>query len=558
MGNLLSSEDNEERGLAERDEDAANLSYVGQAANELLESEHGKMWHKAWNITSGKVIGEVHQTPHPKVSWTANQDPPEAHDDWFPQNMAKIMSKTQVWCDVTSLGPPDGQFMTCFKEALGNICQTASKKEKPIIVRMMFGNIIGQPTNCEAVVNTLTEDLPEDANINLWVGAWRKGVSWNHSKIIAVDGHYLHNGGHNLWDQHYLSYDPVHDLSMEAVGKVAADGHLYANAQWEFVEAEQNTMAGKIVAMLPDGLPLVLPTRVSVTEWPDGIDTFPPQFKKSLCPKHPPEEGHVPMITMGRYGDMIRNARPSDEAFVAMFDSAKKIIHMALQDLGPITLPQVPGPVTVPGCVWPKAYLEAFGRAIWEREVDIEIAVSNPGSIPAGMSPTQACYGNGWTCEDVAAEVIKTIKDQYDDVDDDSLRKCVRENLRVCYIRESMGNKWSDGKTMGMHAKHFIIDDRAYYIGSQNLYACDLAEWGILIDDPAQTKKCMTEYWNPLWKASFTGEDCNVGKVMDGLDVDRTGGNPGDADEETKELMEEAKSRQHNVDPDSEHHHNGD
>jgi len=540
------------------DDDAHRLSYVGNAAHDVLSTAHGKMWHKLWNVTTGKVMGEVHQTPHQKVSWTTSQDPPDDHDNWFPENMAKIMSKTQVWCDVTSLGPPDGQFMVQFKKALGAICDTASKKDEPIIVRMMFGNIVGQPTNCDAVIHTLTEDLPEDANIKLWVGAWRKGVSWNHSKIIAVDGYYLHNGGHNLWDKHYLAFDPVHDLSMEAVGKVAQDGHLYANAQWKFVEAEQKTLTGKIVAMLPDGLPMVLPVRVSVSEWPEGTDEFPPQYTKSLCPKHPQEEGHVAMITMGRYGDMIRNARPSDEAFVAMFDSAKTVIHMALQDLGPITLPGVPGPVPVPGCTWPAPYLEAFGRAIWERGVDIEIAVSNPGSIPGGLSPTQACYGNGWTCENVASEIIKTIKEQYDGVDDDDLRKCVRENLRVCYIRESMGKQWSDGKSMGMHAKHFIIDDRAYYIGSQNLYVCDLAEWGILIDDQAATKKCMAEYWDPLWKASFTGEDCNDDKVMDGLDVDRNGENPRHVDKETKKLMEEAQKQQYNVDPDSEHHHDED
>lgn len=558
MGNACTSEAKDDKKKAVKDDDASRLSYVGNAANDILQTEHGKMWHKAWNVTTGKVTGEVNQTPHSKVSWIANQDPPEAHDAWFPQNMAKIMSKTQVWCDVTSLGPPDGQFMAAFKQALGVICQTASKKDKPIIVRMMFGNIVGQPTNCDAVIGDLTEDLPEDANIKLWVGAWRKGGSWNHSKIIAVDGYYLHNGGHNLWDKHYLSFDPVHDLSMEAVGRVAHDGHLFANAQWEFIEKEQKTWAGQLVSMLPDSLPMLAAVRVSVSEWPEGTDEFPPAFKKSRCPEHPREEGHVPMITMGRYGDMIRNARPSDEAFVAMFDSAKTIIHMALQDLGPITLPGMPGPIAVPGFGWPAPYLEAFGRAIWEREVDIEIAVSNPGSIPGGLSPTQACYGNGWTCEDVASEIIQTIKLQYDEVDDDALRMCVRRNLRVCYIKQTMGNKWSDGKGMGMHAKHFIIDDQAYYIGSQNLYVCDLAEWGILIDDKAQTKKCMAEYWDPLWKASYLGVDCDEDKVMDGLDIDRNGGNPRHANKETKLLMEQAKKQQYNVDPDSEHHHNED
>ena len=70
----------------------------------------------------------------------------------------------------------------------------------------MFGNVVGQPVNCTKVIAELTEGLPENADekIKLWVGSWRKGVSWNHAKIIAVDGKYLWTGGHNFWDRHYL------------------------------------------------------------------------------------------------------------------------------------------------------------------------------------------------------------------------------------------------------------------------------------------------------------------------------------------------------------------
>lgn len=98
-----------------------------------------------------------------------------------------------------SLGPPDGLFMDKLKSALKNVSDAAQDKESPVIIRMMFGNIVGMPVNCEAVIKELTKDLPEDSNIHLWVGAWRNGSSWNHAKLIAVDGTYLHTGGHNLW-----------------------------------------------------------------------------------------------------------------------------------------------------------------------------------------------------------------------------------------------------------------------------------------------------------------------------------------------------------------------
>lgn len=75
------------------------------------------------------------------------------------------------------------------------------------------------PVNCNSVIRRLTTGIPDTTHLRLWVGAWRKGVSWNHSKIIAVDGWYLHTGGHNLWDPHYLRHNPVHDLSMELEGR---------------------------------------------------------------------------------------------------------------------------------------------------------------------------------------------------------------------------------------------------------------------------------------------------------------------------------------------------
>merc|ERR1719163_2005263 len=182
--------------------------------------------------------------------------------------MRELMSKTKVWLDVTSLGPPDGLFMTEFKKGLADICKTAESQEKPIVIRMLFGNIVGMPVNCDAVMEELTSDLPEEPNIEMWVGAWRRGVSWNHSKIIAVDGKYLHNGGHNLWDAHYLKNNPVHDLSMYCEGGVAADGHRFANGMWRFIKREQSGLIGKVVSMMPDNLPMALQTRVTVSEYP--------------------------------------------------------------------------------------------------------------------------------------------------------------------------------------------------------------------------------------------------------------------------------------------------
>lgn len=59
------------------------------------------------------------------------------------------------------------------------------------------------------------------------------------------------------------------------------------------------------------------------------------------------------------------------------------------------------------------------------------------------------------------------------------------------------------------------------YIGSQNLYVCDLAEWGVVIDSPEAVGDIKQKYWDQMWEVSYTRDDCDVDEVMDGLGIDR-------------------------------------
>ena len=214
-------------GIAVEDDDATNLSYVGTAAYDVLRKKHNKQHHVLWNVTSGNLVGEVHQTPPSNLFTSLDCDPKPGHSDWFPIKLAEIIARTKIFCDVMSLGPPDGLFMDLFQEALLVVAQNAKKRAEeavennepepnPVIIRMMFGNIVGMPVNCEKILKELVKEIPKDLSkyVRIWVGAWRKGISWNHAKIIAIDGLHLWTGGHNLWDGHYLKHDPVHDLSI--------------------------------------------------------------------------------------------------------------------------------------------------------------------------------------------------------------------------------------------------------------------------------------------------------------------------------------------------------
>ena len=319
-------------------------------------------------------------------------------------------------------------------------------------------------------------------------------------------------GGHNLWSDIYLKKDPVHDISLEMEGAAANDAHLYANAQWRWIEKKQGTFLGQILENVPDFLPLAAKSRVIISEYPKGVASeFAPYYETMVPEKEEDSpEGAVKTISVGRQGNLVKDDRPADDAFIAMIDSAQKIIHMSLQDLGPVSVAGLP----LPGTGWPKNYFDAMARAIW-RGVDIEIILSN--------EKARSGYSNGWSAHDVASEIIKRVQKAHPEATDTQLRQIVEDNLRISFLRHKNGNKYNGGDEVANHAKYFIVDDICSYTGSQNLYVCDLAEWGVIIDDAAITKQMLDDFWIPAWKASFYPGDCEVQDVMDGLKVDRDG-----------------------------------
>jgi hypothetical protein len=131
---------------------------------------------------------------------------------------------------------------------------------------------------------------------------------------------------------------------------------------------------------------------------------------------------------------------------------------------------------------------------------------------------TEACNGNCCASVDVAAKIFKRIRENHLGAEDSALGKKVQENLRVCFIRHKGGQAYEMGKTIGMRAKHFVVAGVCSSIGYQKLYICDLAEWSVVIDDEAATKRIMKDYWEPIWEVSYRTTDADVEDVMDGLD----------------------------------------
>ena len=101
------------------------------------------------------------------------------------------------------------------------------------------------------------------------------------------------------WSQYvglsYLKHDPAHNLSLEIEGRVAHNGHLFANEQWDFIKKKQSTVIGMLYAQLPDWMPTFFEVCVIVSKYPfkgdprGRAEIFPPTYMRpsnTIFPRH--------------------------------------------------------------------------------------------------------------------------------------------------------------------------------------------------------------------------------------------------------------------------------
>eukprot|EP00747_Dinoflagellata_sp_TGD_P195940 gnl/TRDRNA2_/TRDRNA2_65371_c0_seq1.p1 gnl/TRDRNA2_/TRDRNA2_65371_c0~~gnl/TRDRNA2_/TRDRNA2_65371_c0_seq1.p1 ORF type:complete len:609 (+),score=82.20 gnl/TRDRNA2_/TRDRNA2_65371_c0_seq1:69-1895(+) len=475
------------------------LSYLGKAVVEAMKCQHGSCEGTNFNVSMGACKRLLHTPPSGyHRDKRIDKDDETTHSDYLPEAMYECISKAEAWMTLTSLGPPDGKFLRAISRGIADL----HAKDKPIIIRILLSNVPGTPTDDKALLKELVKDLPESTKVKIWVAAYRKGsTSWNHSKIIASDDKYLITGGHNLWDAHYLQKDPTRDLTAEYEGDIAVDGHLFANQMWKFV-IEDTSRSGE----MKDAVPIIR-NRSSMCKYPSTLEDYPPMYepksKESLQ-----SQGDTPLVSLGRYGELFDNARnASDAGILAMFKAAKVSIKCCIQDLGSVCFQWPPGTdrfAHLPGLEWPHAYMQEIGKAICERGVTVQILLSAPHAVPGGSAGNSDYYGYGWTVAHVAEQFVKEMQIAMPEKDSEELLACC-DRLQMCYMKGTKGESdycRQNGK-VGNHAKNVIVDDQAYLIGSQNLYDCNLAEWGVLVDDADQCRRFVAEYWQPLWKCSF-------------------------------------------------------
>jgi phosphatidylserine/phosphatidylglycerophosphate/cardiolipin synthase-like enzyme len=389
------------------------------------------------------------------------------HSDDFVDELYNTMIEANEFVDISTLTAPDGRFLAATRNAMTYLANTG----KTIQVRVVYGGLPGMGPS--ALVEELTRDFNGQSNVTINAGIYNMGLdSWNHSKIIAVDGHKLVTGGHNMWTDHYLTDAPIHDLSMRVTGTVADDAHYFLNELWD-TTCENYYFTGM----------------TSRAVYPSWRSSCPARWDGALADSS--KEG-ARVISVARLGAL--GLDPADKAMLAMIRSAQTSLKLSLQDIGPI---QLGAGLALSG--WPEEVLEELARAV-ARGVDIYLVLSSPGSIPGGLNGASANYGNGWTPQDVTEKAMEWLQARPDLIPaGKNARDLFCEHFHSAYLRFSDDAAWAGGENIGNHSKFFIVDDIAFYLGSQNLYPSNLAEHGLIVDDVNLTSQIINKYWSPLW-----------------------------------------------------------
>ena len=221
-----------------------------------------------FNHSSGPSYLRILDTPHVWGMPFGKEIMPQslARQAEFERAIVEIVQKSRYRCDLSSLNSPDPDWVKAILGAIDTALTKNMGRTTPTQFRFLFGQTptspFTEPANYtdfkDALVRLIRtrsqfwERMPE-----IWMGRFyrlEKGIlstlkskvfgasiissddtkmTWNHTKIIVVDGTEALVGGHNLNMDLFRSYPPVHDVSVVVHGEAAYGSQLFLNKMWE-------------------------------------------------------------------------------------------------------------------------------------------------------------------------------------------------------------------------------------------------------------------------------------------------------------------------------------
>ncbi len=345
---------------------------------------------------------------------------------------------------------------------------------------------------------------PAASDLPMVVATTTSGLtSWNHSKIVAVDGRQAIVGGHNQWAADYLSDTPVSDVSMLVRGPAAAAATRYADVTWGYVcdrraegflsaliwtrysaTAAAGSACPRTTPVLDPGTPGT--TRVlAVGKLGNGIaaPTGPADGRSSI-PTNPLND------LCGPYGENrdFLNRNPGLVANRELIASADHEVFIAQQDL-------------LGTC--PRYDQELFRILAKQLLAGVKVTIVVSGAFFTAYSQMLSPF-------ELSRTIFLNLLNQSGDLFRSRDAMCA--DLRLATVRVGPDATWPGGVRFAQHAKFIEVDDQVFKVGSNNLYPASLQEYDFVVDDAAAAAQVRQAYLDPLWRWSSADAIIDAGQ----------------------------------------------
>ncbi|MEV7004317.1 phospholipase D-like domain-containing protein [Streptomyces sp. NPDC093982] len=483
-----------------------HLDSVEQTLRQVSPGLEGSVWER----TSGNRLGSLVpggadwllQTPG---CWGDAECADRPGSRRLLEKLRRDIAAAQQTVDISTLAPfPDGGY----QEAIAAGLRQSGQKGNRLRVRIMVG---AAPIYHSAVSPSSYRDKllaklgpAAAANITLNVASMttsKTAFSWNHSKLVVVDGSSVITGGINSWKDDYLETShPVSDVNLALSGPAAGSAGRYLDTLWDWTCRNMSNWNSVWFAASPGA---------------NCMSSLP-------RPDSPEGEGNVPALAVGGLGvgilqnDPISTFRPvlptagdtkcrigvhdntntdrdydtvnpEESALRALVSSATSHIEISQQDMH-ATCPPLPR--------YDVRLYDALAAKL-ASGVKVRIVVSDPanrGTIGSG----------GYSQIKSLSEVSDALRGRVTALIGDGARarEALCENLQLATFRASNQPTWADGKPYAQHHKVLSVDGSAFYIGSKNLYPSWLQDFGYIIENPAAARQLKNHLLDPQWRYS--------------------------------------------------------
>jgi phosphatidylserine/phosphatidylglycerophosphate/cardiolipin synthase-like enzyme len=481
----------------------STVPLLDQLRTELAKSDPGGAYAGiTYDLTSGNTLPRDWIVQTPNIWGQKASALPPNHSQALVQLVHDLIASARRRVDISLLQPaPDGAFLAAIRQALQELAQ----RHRPVAVRFIIGQYPPDNVDVPAFFKALTDGF-DLGRLTVSVAAFRSCVavddcdsySWNHSKIIAIDGAEALVGGHNLWAKDYLMDEPVSDLSMRVEGPAAASAVRFIDRLWEYVCSNLDQKDSIALASSTGSCP-----------------------SPAALPNRRPGRGGLRILGVGRMGAGITKdfANQSELARDLTLASARHEIRIVQQDLG-FGLGRA-------DTLFPDSTIDRLVDFLRQGRGDIYIVLSNLGA----KGKSGSTYSNDVTLMTLARHLKQEVQRRFERRDPlsryeirrgpDPANALLCEHVHLAPFRFGPDDSWPGGIPFATHAKFWMVDGHVFYIGSDNMYPVNLQEYGYIVDDAKAAQELTDAYWTPVWqwssKAAVSGpevKDCIFREVI--------------------------------------------